>query len=347
MNKRLRYILLCSTLFFPQAHASESLKTTGNLLVNTVGSVAITPFILLGLPFSMASELLFPKSKEVTEEKVTVITEALPPAPVTKTQALVPIPPALEQQITTNPQITTASNAQVTELVDIPLILETVVAAIPKNSDAPVFINLNLNNQQAAATNTTKVNQPDPLPTVQPKPSWIRSTRGYITSKLFGVTSWIFKNKFRFMGSCGVGLYTGIHLYMWHVSRTLSSDDSWANWKRICSLPELYQTNQEELIKSMMISLKEAYQNNNPLENVQRFLKEASKELKHLRNYQRICATLNFCYMRWLFFLGSTLEAIPERIRRLEFLKNTMLGWLNEHKKTYTLDNMFTPNSKG
>ncbi len=354
MSKLLRYGLLCAiaTTSLTSLHASESMKRTGNFIGESVARVALIPYHIVGLPFAIAGELLFGRRKhrETPQPKALPAPQPTPqPTPTTPMPLIEePItPPGCSQTIGSHPEVSFADTSQVTEPIDIPAVLKTVMSGLPQKTDHPVYINLNLNNQQAAATARTNKRSTSPSRSpLPPKPSWLSVAKEFITHKTTSVATWIYENKFKCAALCGISIYGGIQLYLWRMAQKLSEPDCWSKWKQICSLNDLYQTKQDELLKSILSELKQAYHDDNHMNNAERFIAEANKELTMLRGYQRALARIDWWRLSWFTFVSrSSLNAIPERIQRLEFMKNTVVGWLEEHKKTHSYRTLFAHNT--
>ena len=353
MSKLSRYLVFCviTTFSHQQLQASKALKKTGHVLGETVGRVALIPYHILGLPFSMASEIIMNKFNSLADPKPKTTPAQIQKAPVKQ----VPKPKAsCTQNIGSKPKTTGAQTFQTTESVDIPKVVKEAVAAIPKNTTHPVYINLNLNNQQAAASahNDTSGHDVSGRPStpkgasqgVPPgKISWYTATKEQMSLCLFRVTTWIRAHKIKTSFLCGLGIYSGLHLYVWSLAQKLSDPQCWSYWKRLLSLNDLYQTKQDELITSIMTTLQNTYHDTNQLTNAERFIKDAANELSLLKSYKNTLNSLNMWYLRKLFFVNrSPLGTIPERIARLEFLKNTVTGWLKEYKSTHNYNNLFS-----
>ncbi len=262
--------------------------------------------------------------------------------------------PKVQEPVKPPTQTYTTQNA--TPKVNIPKVIESVFEGIPKETTRPVFINVNVTTQQAASTahtDTPEAQEPaqPSIPPIKPVPPTPQPTataasptpRQGPMQYVSQAKEWVLSHKIRCALYCGATIYGGLHLYLWRASRSLSKSERWSLWKPICSLNDLYQMNQSELLKSFMGSLTESYQNNNHLTNAQRFVKEAADELSLLKRYKGIVEFLDRWYLRSIFFVNrSYLSTIPERIQRLEFLKNTIAGWLKNHQLTYCYDKLFT-----
>ncbi len=285
-----------------------------------MGKVSLVPFYIAQLPFAIAAELLFNK-------KIGESTETIQAAPKEE---------GSQEIVQSSPKVHTIIQTAEPS-VSIPQVLGEVMAGLPKENGQPVFINVNVNTQQAAQTSTADSSPQTVTPI--PKPSILATSQ--VSGFLSNILKWVREHKIKSALSCGAFIYGGLHLYLWYASHALSKA-TWSQWKSLCSLSDLYQMNQNELLKSLLSSLEETYQNKNPFLNAQRFIKEATFELKLLSSYAGIVNFIDRWYLRRFFFVNrSSLASIPERMQRLEFLKNTTAGWSNEHQKNYNYDNLF------
>jgi len=236
----------------------------------------------------------------------------------------------------------------------IPLALATLVKELPKKIEQPVFINLNLT-QQHVVTTAENSNDNTPISTMQavtsaPKalPSLLPKNRSSILACLWhkagSAFTWIGSHKVFCISYGMASVYSSMWLYLRYAHLSLTNPQCWSLWKQLCTLPQLYQTNKDELIASLHQSFKDTYGSDNEVANSERFMKEAKDELNHLKRYEQAVSSLE----RWgvsRFFYVTTLSlvTIMERMCRLEFLHKIINGWLIETKKGCSYENLFYP----
>lgn len=317
MDKRLRPLLLIM-LFYRPLLASQALTTTGKNVLYGMGKASLVPLYIMQLPFAVAAEVFFNKK---------IGPPSTQPVPQIKnTQEHLPVSTSVR---------TTVQTAHPT--VSLPHVLGEVMSGLPKDTTQPVFINVNVNTQQAALSAQSDASPQTPLKTppttpllpatpVRPSAQQSWTKRQIATYALYG----------------GCTLYIGLHLYLWSASLKLIKASNWSLWRSLCSLKDLYETNHHELLKSLMHTLEDAYQTNNDLHNAQRFLKDATSELALLGRYKGVIQSIDRWHLRRLFLVNRTvLETIPERIQRLEFLTSTITRWLKDHQQQYCYDSLF------
>jgi hypothetical protein len=329
MNKAVRqthrYALLCFLCIPLHLCASETVKYTKNYFANTLADLAFLPMVVVSAPISYAGELLFSdtKSKDTETENQTPKPQerALEQAPVVAHRA--------------------AANHQAVGAADVPRVVQAAIAGVPE-TDGPVYINLNLNTQQAAATAVAEPGQaPSPEhPSESSGDSWLANSKKYLTQSFSRAVSWIMGHKLLFLTGCTGATFVGIQTYLWYLSHSLAKK-AWSSWANQCSLSDLYRMDQQELIKSLVKELERVYAHANPVINVQRFLQEISKELSLLHRYKSLVERTRF--LSKLFFINSSLlQALPDRIQRCTFLHDTLAGWVSKHQETCTYEQIFS-----
>ena len=224
MNQRLRTLVLFSFILLSLVPlcASQAITVTRSRLSQGIGKAILMPFYLAQLPFAIGAELLFDKkigqpSKELQLAKETPKTE---PAPLTVVPEPVKAPTQLHTTQTAAP------------MVNIPQVVESVFAGIPKESTQPVFINVNVNTQQTAATSHSEATKSSEsakpsVPLCTAAPIEVHGATHYIAQ----AKKWVLEHKSRSAIACGAIIYGGLHLYLWHASYLLSKSEGWSLWK--------------------------------------------------------------------------------------------------------------------
>ncbi len=324
MNKKLRRSIVCIMLLVScrSVFASHALTVTGKGLVSGISKASLIPFYVMQFPFAVVAELLFNKkigSSRTTSQEISKVEEP---------EEIIPGTPKIHTVIQT-----------ASPTVAIPQVIGEVISGLPKDSAQPVFINVNVHSQQTALSSHADTTTPV-AHTISDK-SKSEPPKKQPKSPL-KIHQWLRKHIFSSGISCGALIYAGLHCYLWYSAHILAKPENWSPWKSFCSLQDLYQMKQTELLKSLMSSCEDAYQDLNPMANAKRFIKEATSELQLLKRYAAILKFLEKWYLKRLFFVDSSfLTMIPERVQRLEFLINTFTGWLKDHRETYSYDGLF------
>ncbi len=229
--------------------------------------------------------------------------------------------------IQTHPQATyTTSPVSAAQTVST---LATALQAIPGAADRPVFINLNVHDQ--VAENTVQVSTPI---ISAPEPARLPEQRG--------IWAWIKNHKLLVGAGCLAAGYAALHYYLWRLASYLNKPTCWSLWKKQCSLEELYRIKQDELVESIASSLESSSSSNQPAGQVIQFVQEAEKELSYLQRYQTIARFLEtWCLSALFFYDKKIVEQAQDRIQRLQFLKNTVLGWLSNFKGVQSYSILF------
>lgn len=324
MNKQLRRSLVCVLFFLPcrSLFASHALTVTGKGLISGISKASLVPFYIMQFPFAVAAEVLFNKKIGRSSTPVQEIPK------IEEVEEIAPGAPKIHTVIqTANPTVA------------IPQVIGEVMSGLPKDSTQPVFINVNVHSQQTALSSHADTTTPAPHRISDASKNTPPNKQA---TPPLQIGQWLREHMLTSALSCGALMYGGLHCYLWYIARNLARPENWSPWKSFCSLQDLYQMKQTELLKSLMSSCEDAYQELNPLANAKRFIKEATSELQFLKRYAAILNFLERWYLKRLFFVDrSPLASIPERIQRLEFLINTLTGWLKEHRQTYSYDGLF------
>ena len=283
-------------------------------MANTLSDVAFLPMVIVSFPFSVIGEFLFSSSNDSQSETAEDDLSEKKGIVVQKEHR------NIEQTI---------------ETACLPQVIAAAVEAIPGHSEKPVYINLNLNNQQAAASTIAHSNEPEG--SEQKKDSLIGRTQSSLMNRSSRIFEWIVHNKRTFLVGCASLTYVGIQLYLWYLARTLSQE-SWSSWQKHCMLSDFYQRAREELVHHLMKDFETRFHGTSNHANAQNFLQEAKREIQVLRRYNTIVTRI----CRWpftkLFFIDTALlESIPDRIQRTTFLHDTVHSWLVKHpEETHT-----------
>ncbi len=334
MNRYVRYLSLY--IFMSILYTLQAGQLVPGRSFRTFGALVRFSRAVADLPLIISSEL-------VIKPFILKRTGVTQPKPIRPQEEILPSQAIVSHQsnIHAHGHVTTG---QITEVIDIPQILQTVVAELPENPQAPMYINLNVSNQQTA-TSTAKKHIPATIEPISstisnPKPvRWHQSVKEQIKR----TTAWISSHKIRSAIGATLISMTALHGYVWYLNRTLCTQDCWSTWRAHCSLTDLHKMSQKELINNLLKDLAQTYDNDNPVENTKRYIKQTYKELRQLKHYQSISAFSRMWPLKYLFFSSmSLIETIPDRITRLTFLKNTMEGWLKNRQEIYSYENLFS-----
>ena len=324
MNKPLRYFLFFF-LFLPSQNltASNFFSFAGMCTARTLADISLLPVAFGGRPIGPLAQLLHNK----------LGTELTSPNP-TKTTS------SDGGQTIGSENSDEKLDSQTINLGNLPQVIHATVANIKKDSAAPVYLNLNLNNQQVSSNaSTKKIGEPATIQSTSRETPQDQSShthfKTHFLQSIQSMGSWIKNNKFRSLFISMSGFIGSIQALLWYFGRILTQPDCWSSWQGHSSLPSLYQMNQKELIRELLKHLqqKDLFASQPLL--LQRFITESEKELQTLSRFvtlSRIAQKWPFKYL--LFRNTELLETIPSRIARLSFLKNIVLGYLRENNLT-------------
>jgi hypothetical protein len=224
--------------------------------------------------------------------------------------------------------------------ISIPQVIGEVMSGLPKELNQPLFINVNVHSQQTAVNAQADATQPSHK-SFPHSPLYINPLYT-LGKKLLNVGTWVRTHKYKSSFFCCLFGYGAVHYYLLRASFTLAQKSNWSFWRSLCSFEDLCQTNQIELTKNLLSSFEDIFKDTNHVANAHRFIKEANDELTLLKRFQWIMNIIDRCFLGRFFFVQRALLAtIPDRLQRLEYLKNTIIGWLKEHQKTYSYSALF------
>ncbi len=240
----------------------------------------------------------------------------------------------LEQQTLQTPSTSLSTLRQSTrdslKELDIPQILMSA-----KNAHRPVILNINVNELQAQQD--TKPLSPSLPPSVGLNrnqlgapiaPGLYDLMRSYVKKS----TQWVKEHKLRFLGYCTLGLYASTQSYLIYLTTKLNTHACWSKWKIHCTLEDLYRTPHDVLVKDVIESLNTKGYKNAPERNaLSGVIKEIDAEIAALSHYQKIVGFLEWVRVRRIFFYNARLkEETSARVQRLTYLKNVLLGYLDQ-----------------
>lgn len=251
-----------------------------------------------------------------------------------------------------------SSKSQNIHFGDLPSIIQASVATIKKESDAPVYVNLNLNNQQVSSNAITKkLGEQASLPASRSnfhahsleeksKP-WFSDTKTVLYQQALSLRSWIVNNKLRLFLISSTGFFASIQGLLWYIGRILISNDCWSSWHAHCSLSTLYQMNQKDLMSELLKDIQRKTSSTNTSDLVAVFLKEIHREMNLLNRYIVLASIAQRWPLKYLMITNSQLtETISWRKDRLTYLKNLALGWLKQQKNSLFDENLTTTSSQ-
>ena len=155
-----------------------------------------------------------------------------------------------------------------------------------------------------------------------------------VTKKAHRSFRWLRNNKLSALILCATGAYAGLQTYLWYLAHYLSNDTRWSNWKRHCTLEDLYALPHKELIKDLAEETRQRYNSDSPFENLKLFVEQASKEIILLNRYKKLSHFARLALIKKLFFISDeVLESIEERVQRLIFVRSVAITWLNDQQK--------------
>lgn len=139
-------------------------------------------------------------------------------------------------------------------------------------------------------------------------------------------------------------IYLLIEAKLFYLVYLLNHPNLWSNWNENKTLEELYQIPQTRFSKTLLSDIQQQYTVlNNPTDFVTpltKFMHDIDFELKMLNQYLYITSLLETCYVKKLFWFDKKLlKKAPDRVKRLNYIKHTFLGWLADYKLNQTQKN--------
>ena len=117
---------------------------------------------------------------------------------------------------------------------------------------------------------------------------------------------WLRQNRLSALILCAAGTYAGLQTYLWYLDHYLSADARWSNWKKQCTLEDLYSLNHKELIKELSAEAKQRYNNTSIIKNLDTFVQQTGKEIILLNRYKKLSHFARLALIKKLFFKKLT-----------------------------------------
>lgn len=134
-----------------------------------------------------------------------------------------------------------------------------------------------------------------------------------------------------FVGSIVIG-YAALLGVIIRGNHYLRKTDTWSSWRMDLTLEQLLSFPQRELAESLVFEVQTRYPSQHTSANFVNplitFVKAIDEELEQISFYERFFSWLVFCKVSMVLPIDTKLiDALPNRIRRLTYLKNTLLSW--------------------
>lgn len=138
-------------------------------------------------------------------------------------------------------------------------------------------------------------------------------------------------------GMTGVSAYLYLFIKLKKDSWFLSRRDLWSYWRSEKSLGELFEMDEEELVRQILFDIQTKYTKIEEVENFSAplsvFFRELDKERKKLTNYVWWAKKIQCMHLSKLFLLDWQIVTVAEeRLRRLAFLRSRIWNWISGKK---------------
>lgn len=197
------------------------------------------------------------------------------------------------------------------------MVIENIAPTLGKGP--AIIVTVNNNNQQSST----------------PVPIAAKSTvYDSVIDKAGRVLTWLRRHKLMALTIGATSAYAGLQSYLWYLAHSLLADERWANWKKHCTVKDLYGIAHKDLLKDLADEMKQRLNNDQPLKNIELFVQQASTEIVLLNRYKKLSNIARFRLIKKFFFVSDELlESIGERIQRITFIRSVALAWLTKEQE--------------